>query len=209
MKHNLATLYIVRHGETDWNIKKLIQGQTDIPLNTVGEEQARKLAEELKHIEFDGVFSSDLVRARRTAEIVSLEKQLEIKTTQMLRERHFGEFEGQEGHGFFQKLLEQWTNLSEEEKWNHTMGNEESQHEAVMRMITFLRETAIGYPGKTTLITSHGGIMRALLVKLGYATWDTVGDFENCGYIVLQSDGVDFFFKEAKGIKKWQGIPTK
>lgn len=73
MHEEYCTLYIVRHGQTDWNVRKIIQGHSDIPLNTEGQEQARVLAESLKNVHFDKIISSDLVRAKRTAEIVALE----------------------------------------------------------------------------------------------------------------------------------------
>ena len=87
-------LYIIRHGETEWNVKKLCQGQTDIPLNNKGEIQAGNLSKELSHIKFNAVYSSDLIRAKRTAEIVVLEKKLAVITTKALKERLFGRFEG-------------------------------------------------------------------------------------------------------------------
>src|SRR5689334_14138742 len=93
--NNMTTFYLIRHGETDWNNQHLLQGQIDIPLNAKGEEQAQELAQVLKDINFDLAFSSDLIRAKRTTEIVALEKQLMIETTKTLRERAFGEFEGQ------------------------------------------------------------------------------------------------------------------
>src|SRR5258706_4066259 len=91
----LATLYIVRHGESEWNIKHLIQGQKDIVLSKNGKLQAQILAGELKKISFEFIFSSDLLRAKRTAEIVALEHKLAVQTAKVLRERSFGKLEGQ------------------------------------------------------------------------------------------------------------------
>ncbi len=91
---NYCRLYIIRHGETDWNLKELVQGHTDIALNKTGEKQANDLAKMLNRIKFAAAFSSDLIRARRTAEIVAQEKKIAIKTTNALRERFFGRYEG-------------------------------------------------------------------------------------------------------------------
>ena len=77
-------LYLVRHGETSWNIGRKVQGQTDIPLNETGVRQAEKVREELKDEVFDICYCSPLMRARRTAEIVA----------NNLKERGFGELEG-------------------------------------------------------------------------------------------------------------------
>ena len=88
-----CTLYLVRHGETDWNVKGLLQGHTDIDLNKTGIKQAKELAKKLRRIKFAISFSSDLLRARRTAEIIATEKKIAVKTTTTLRERKFGRFE--------------------------------------------------------------------------------------------------------------------
>ena len=67
----MATLYVVRHGETDWNVEPMkFQGISDTPLNDNGREQANALAEQLKDIKFDAVYCSPLVRARETCEII-------------------------------------------------------------------------------------------------------------------------------------------
>ena len=79
MKKKYCTIYFARHGETSWNVKKMIQGIKDIPLNKKGEEQAMMIGEKLKNIKFDAVFSSDLIRAKRTAEIILLEKNWRCK----------------------------------------------------------------------------------------------------------------------------------
>jgi broad specificity phosphatase PhoE len=94
MKNNFCTIYLVRHGRTDWNEKGLIQGHTNIALNQEGKIQAENLARELKHIKFDKVFSSDLARAKQTAEIIALEHKLSVETSKALRERNFGKYEG-------------------------------------------------------------------------------------------------------------------
>src|SRR5579872_7049036 len=94
MDKNLCTLYIVRHGETQWNVERRVQGQIDTPLTEHGKEQAKALGNLFKTIHFDAVFSSDLLRAQRTAELITLEKKLAVVTSELLRERSFGSFEG-------------------------------------------------------------------------------------------------------------------
>lgn len=63
-------IYLIRHGETDWNRMKKLQGTTDIPLNAYGIELAEKTAEGLKDVPFDRIYTSPLIRARKTAEII-------------------------------------------------------------------------------------------------------------------------------------------
>ena len=88
--NNLTTIYIVRHGETNQNVKRIIEGHGDTPLNENGEMQAKLISEKLRHVQFDLAFSSDLLRAKRTAEIIALEHNLLVETTRLLRERYYG-----------------------------------------------------------------------------------------------------------------------
>ena len=76
--------------------------------------------------------------------------------------------------------------------------------EIIGRFITRLREISIAYPNKTVLIITHGGCIRTFLMQTGYVKWGElpVGSFSNAGYAKVQSDGVDFFIREVKGIKK-------
>jgi len=87
-------LYIVRHGETDWNTEKRIQGQTDIELNENGVRLAELTSEGLKDVEFDYIFSSPLKRAYKTAEIIRGERTTEIVRDDRLKEMFFGKYEG-------------------------------------------------------------------------------------------------------------------
>ena len=203
----LTTIYIVRHGETEWNIKHLMQGHLDSPLTQAGEQQAKDIALRLKHIHFDEVFSSDLFRAKRTAETIILERKIAIKTTQALRERNYGVFEGKvydEYNQALQKLLVQYKTRSEQDKVFYKSHGVETTDQSIARLITFLRELAVSYSGKTILVVSHGGVMRYLLIHLGFGTYKTLpsGSIANTAYIKLASDGVDFFVKETKGITK-------
>jgi broad specificity phosphatase PhoE len=197
---NFCTLYIVRHGETEWNVKKIIQGHEDIPLNKKGEAQAKKLAKKLRHIKFDAVFSSDLIRSKRTAEIIILEKKLAVQTTKALKERYFGKYQGRSF-----SVNNEMTKLINNLKMVIGPGAKEveSDEKIISRLTTFLREVAAAYVNKTILIVSHGGPMRTLLIHLGFATYDnfTEGHIDNLAYIKLKSDGTDFFIEETEGIK--------
>ena len=87
-------LYLVRHGETDWNKQKRIQGQVDIPLNAFGRSLAKKTAEGLKSIPFDVCYSSPLGRAEETARLILNERDVPIITDNRIMEMAFGEYEG-------------------------------------------------------------------------------------------------------------------
>lgn len=84
----------IRHGETDWNVGRRIQGQIDIPLNDTGHKQALAMAFNAAHHEFSAIYSSDLERAFATATALSHRREMEIKALPELRERHYGIFQG-------------------------------------------------------------------------------------------------------------------
>lgn len=194
-----CTFYIIRHGQTEWNVKKILQGSNNIPLNQEGEKQARNLGGAFKNIKIDAVFSSDLIRAKRTAEIIALEKKLAVETTKLLRERRYGRFEGKKAEALaeFDKMKDA---LSKQERFKFKpYPDVESDEELVGRVITFLREISVSYIGKTVLIVSHGGLMAALLRHLGMDL--PHGAIGNNAFIKLLCDGFDFFIKETKGIK--------
>lgn len=190
----------MRHGQTDWNKEKRLQGQKDIPLNQHGISQAHDTANRLKSIHFDAVFSSDLVRAKKTAEIITLERNLAIRTNELLREQAFGTSEGKVVKEFL-ALFTKWETLSEEERYHHVVDDEESPAQAVTRLITFLREVSVSHQGKTVLVVTHGGLMRYLLIRLGKATFAKPVFIGNTGYIKLRSDGVDFFVDAIEGVE--------
>ncbi|MDY6770115.1 MAG: histidine phosphatase family protein [Candidatus Nanohaloarchaea archaeon] len=91
----MTRILLARHGETDHNRDEILQGHTDVDLNEAGREQARRLAEHLAEEDVAAVYTSDLARARKTAEIVGVEHGLEPESLQALRERTYGELEGE------------------------------------------------------------------------------------------------------------------
>jgi broad specificity phosphatase PhoE len=205
---NPATIYIVRHGETVYNTQGVIQGyHGDSSLTPQGIEQAESLRLEFKDMHFDAAFSSDLLRARRTAEIITLERQLIINTTQLLRERNYGRYEGgptkifkEENKEIMAKLKD--LTLAERRKVKFAP-DVESDDELATRLITFIREIAATYASKTILVVSHGGIMRAFLNHLAWGGSKDLesGSIKNTAYIKLESDGVEFLVTSTRGVE--------
>jgi broad specificity phosphatase PhoE len=204
MKNNYCTIYLIRHGRTDWNDKKLIQGHTDIPLNSEGKTTARKIAKKLKGIRFDKIYSSDLLRSSQSAEIIALEHQLAVETTSALRERCFGKIEGK-SHDEFKKIDPILDALDDKTRYSYKFSSDmtmESDEEMMKRFIAFLRQITAGNPGKKVLVFTHAGPIRVLLIKLGLFAYKGYIHVENLGFVTLESDGVDFFVKEIKGVDK-------
>jgi len=206
---NHCTIYIVRHGESDWNEKELIQGQKNTPrLTKKGERQVHIAKKRFKNIHFDAIFSSDLIRAKRTAEIIALERKLAVKTSQAIREQSMGKYEGVKGSVFMSELkdlIDKLRAMSDKDRFKYKRPHGiESHEEAITRFIRFLREISVAYQNKTVLMVSHGGLMRFFLHHLGFATYKELDykSITNLAHIKLLSDGIDFFIKETYGIKK-------
>lgn len=194
-------LYLVRHGETEWNKKGIIQGKSDIPLNSNGIKQAGNLAEKLKNLKFDKIYSSDLQRAGKTAEIIAANRDITIITDRAIRERDFGRFEG----GHFSFLENAQIHSIHKDRFSKLKALGVETDESIQnRFISFLSKISKENYGKNVLIVSHGGIIRWFLIKIGFgeASELPVGSVENTSYVKLTSDGSSFEVKETFGIKK-------
>lgn len=199
-------LYIVRHAQSEANAADILGG--DYPLTKLGEEQARVLHKKLRHISFSSVYSSDLVRAKKTAEILSLERNITINSTEVLRERSFGKLDGRlmdEIKHEFEVWAKTVEKMTKDERFNHVDKNGiENDSSVIGRYFTFLREISLASLDRNILIVSHSSVMRSLLVHLGYAQYSDLprGSIENTGYMKLLSDGVEFIVDGTAGIKK-------
>lgn len=200
-----CTFYIIRHGQTELNIKKIIQGRKDSPLAEIGIQIAQQHAKNLKDIHFDAVFSSDSLRSKQTADIITLEKNIAVKTTNLLRERAFGRYEGKSLDIFtneLKRLVKKFEKLPDVEKKKHKYPTMESDEQMISRFITFLREIAIAYPEKSILVVTHSSMISMLLIHLGYAKYNENPTylFPHRSYVVLESDGVEFNIKKVSEI---------
>lgn len=162
----MKTLYIVRHGETEWNKIGKYQGITDVPLNENGIAQAKACGNALKDVHFDRILSSDLSRALVTAETIRGSRQLEITTDERLREINFGDWEKL----LFSEIEERWPGLIDQMyrrpdivKVPNGESFQEVQDRAWSAVSDFLNENN---EDETILITCHGGTIRTILCKL-------------------------------------------
>ena len=148
-------LYVIRHGQTEWNVLKKMQGSVDIPLNEKGIEQAYITKEKLKDINIDLIFSSPLKRARKTAEIISDDMNVEVIIADELSERCYGEFEG------INKL-----SFDYNEFWSYNKNKNYDKAENVQlffdRVYKFIDELKDNYSDKNILIVTHAGVVKAI-----------------------------------------------
>jgi broad specificity phosphatase PhoE len=153
----VSTLLLVRHGETDWNRDGRWQGHSDTHLNDVGRAQAARLADELGGV--DVIYSSDLARARETAEIVAERVDLPVHVDSRLRERSFGAWEGKTGREIeseFAAAHAQWLAGSP------GADDAEPFAEFAARVESFLADIVERHPDETVLIVAHGGSIRVI-----------------------------------------------
>lgn len=151
---------LVRHGETDWNAAKITQGQTDIPLNEVGIEQAKALANRLVQDGevWDGVLTSDLLRAQVTGQYIADSLNIPILGTEVrLRERYFGQVEGTNE----EQRIARWG-----ENWRELDLGAESDDVMTKRGISLLDDLYLKQPKQNMLLVSHGSFIAHLLLKL-------------------------------------------
>lgn len=180
-------LYLIRHGETDWNTKKRLQGATDIPLNENGEALARKTGEGMKELPIDLIFTSPLRRAYRTAELIRAERKIPILVEERIKEICFGDYEGlvsrTEGYQIPDPDFRFFFTKPESYR---TPPNGESLEHLLKRTGEFLEELKAReeLQGKTILISSHGAAVRAMLSQIegcDLAHFWGNGVHKNCG----------------------------
>ena len=183
-------IYLVRHGETDWNVQGKLMGSSDIPLNETGEKQAHKVKEKLNSVDFAAAFSSDKRRAHRTAEIILAQKNIPITQTPALRECSFGSWEGQAINDFkvWAKTQPQRNSMSQTKCLAHKWDDDiESLGEIYTRVTNFINTIAPQHMGGTILCCAHSGVLRAILCNLNFKpglSWYIA----NCAMLTLRID---------------------
>jgi probable phosphoglycerate mutase len=187
----MRRIIVWRHGRTEWNVKRRVQGQTDIPLDEVGVEQARVGGARLASLGPHRIVSSDMSRAADTAAVLGRLTGLGVETDVRFRERSFGEREGL-------TLAESWKRFPEHmARWAageeaHIPGSETSE-EAAARFVSAVRDYLQELEAHQTLVVvAHGGVSRVGICEfLGFPreTWESFGGLNNCSWTVLEEFG--------------------
>ncbi len=198
----MTRVYLIRHGETDWNRDEICMGQMDIPLNERGRRQAERTAERLAPERLDVIYSSDLSRAVETAQIIARRQPHppEIVRRRDLRELHYGHWQGYR----FEDLRERFPEAFREDAPRHAdplrfrPEGGESVQQLYERAVRAFREILAGHPGGTVAIVAHGGPIRHIVewvlqrgaprfrdgeafVSFGFAV-------SNCGITLIQQE---------------------
>ncbi len=155
-------LYLVRHGETKWNVDYRIQGQINSDLTKRGLRQAHLTSERLEPVFFHYVYSSDLPRAFTTAKIITEPKKLKVITDVRLRERSFGIGEGLTHEELAQRAPEVWKYIKSGDI-NYVIPNGESKMQVLDRTLEFFNELTKKHLSDRVLVVTHGGVINVLL----------------------------------------------
>lgn len=148
-------IYIVRHGQTEWNYKKVMQGSIDIPLNNNGKEQAKNARELLADKPFDIIISSPLLRAKETAEIINEKFNKELIIDNRLAERNYGIYEGRKKE-----------EIPYNDFWDYNLNGYYEKSENIKefydRVMDLINELKNKYENKDILLVTHAGVCKAL-----------------------------------------------
>lgn len=185
----MSRLIVWRHGNTDWNASQRVQGQTDVPLNALGRQQAVDAADLLIKMKPDVIVSSDLRRAADTAAALAALSGLSVSYDKRLRERYFGPWQGftmtevaEQHPGEYAR----WT------KGEEVGGDIESLHDLGERVSDALAAAAaLAPPGGTVVVASHGAAARQGIGHLlGWppAQLRTLRALQNCHWVELTHD---------------------
>lgn len=198
----MRRLVLWRHGRTAWNAEHRFQGQSDVPLDRVGQEQAARAAEVLARLGPTVIVSSDLQRTRSTAEALSIAAGLPVTTDPRLRETFAGSWQGltrddikrTDGADFAA-----WAGGSDIKP-----GGGERRSEVAARMIAGINDT-LGATGddSVVVVVTHGGSARAAigaLLNLPFEHWAALGVLTNCAWsVLLENDHLAH-----SGVSRWR-----
>ena len=181
------TIILWRHGQTDWNVANKFQGHTDIPLNAVGEYQVKHAARLVVDMKPTAIISSDLSRARNTAQALSDLNGLPIHIDARLRETNCGKWEGLTGEeirAIDHENLKEWSLGGD----NPAGGTGDRRSEVGARAKAAIEDFLAGKDNETLIVATHGGTARTVIgsyLELPIPFWSKIGGLSNASWSVL------------------------
>jgi alpha-ribazole phosphatase len=158
----MTRLFLIRHGETDWNTEGRWQGQADVPLNPKGICQATQIAQRLRSSGLNAIYSSDLVRARQTAQILADTVGRAVFVDARLREIHQGEWQGMLVSEIQERYAEEFQQRRDDPLSVAPPGGETTL-QVQERVLSAVEEIRAKHPGETVAIVSHGFAIAVIL----------------------------------------------
>ncbi len=183
----MTRLYLIRHGETDWNVEGRWQGQADVPLNARGREQAQRVARALRDVPFAAIYSSDLSRARETAEALARVVGLPVREDPRLREIHQGEWQGMLVGEIQARYAGQFARRRSDPLRVAPPGGE-TVAQVRDRVVRAVDEIIAKHPCETVAVVSHGFAIAVILAHFRHHPIDEVWEMipENGAWQVIE-----------------------
>ena len=172
----MTEMWLVRHGQTEWNLGNIVQGQVDIPLNETGIAQATTLAGNIADTKFDAIYSSDLIRAQQTARIIAEQLNLPVRIDPRLREIKQGIWEGHP----IEEIIAQNPEVFKRGDVDPTIpraAGAESLAEVITRIVAAANDIHSQHNGQRVLISSHGLALAALYCVANHIPVREVGHY--------------------------------
>ena len=206
---NRTQVIIVRHGQTQWNLKLIRQGHLDSSLTEKGMAQAKALGERLMRETFTALYSSDLGRAVQTAQMIAEATGHEIVTDPRLRERHLGIFQGLNGNEIREKYPEEYR-LHRTVGPTYVIPGGESVEQQVARNVDFFNEIAVKHLRETIVVVTHGGVLSGLFRHTFSIPYHAPRRFEftNAGLNVFNYEEGNWFLQTWGEISHLGGVGT-
>ncbi len=155
-------IILIRHGETEWNSQKRMQGHSNSNLSEVGRGQIQALGELMKNVSFDHIYSSDSLRARQTAEAITQYSGHTLQFDQRIREKNLGVFEGLTSTEAKERHPEIYR-LFKTAGANYVIDEGESTQQLLERALEFIEEIRLRHPQERVVMVTHGGVVRVLM----------------------------------------------
>lgn len=167
----------VRHGETDWNIERRMQGHFDLPLNANGEAQALMAGRHFAGVQADALYSSDLTRARQTAQPIANAMQQPMITLAALREQNFGRCEGMVFPEIEATNPEDARAIASRDPDYAAPGGGESRRQHAQRILDCVERLVAEHAGQTLVVVTHGGVLDVIYRRVNGLPPDAPRDY--------------------------------
>ncbi|MCJ7666301.1 MAG: alpha-ribazole phosphatase [Actinobacteria bacterium] len=157
-------LFLIRHGQTSWNVEGRYQGDHDIELNQVGIKQAKLAAKYLSKVEFSNIYSSPLKRTLYTAEAIKGRRDLRVEVREDLKEMNFGRWEGMKFLEIARQYHQDYQDWLEDPYNNRPTGGENFREITARATAGIDRIVSENIDGSSVAVVTHGGVILSLLV---------------------------------------------
>lgn len=201
----MTEILLIRHGETEWNVGKRLQGHTDVALNNEGRRQAAALGRFLLDEPLDAIYSSDLLRAYDTAQAVAIPRGMQVQSEQGLRERCFGAFEGLNHPEIKEKFPEDyaaWQRRDIDARYPDGERRAETLREFAARAVDCIARLASQPGNRKIAVFTHGGVLDSVYRRVKNMGYEHPRDFDvlNASINRVSFDGQSF------DILKWADV---